>query len=237
MKSSKFSGFCRPFEGLKGLLESKSVCLPQERVVQPAAAVSSPPDDRLLFQQAMADVKRLPRHNHAEPRSEKRKIPDHIPDEDSLILLQLEELVKHGKGFVVSFTPEYVEAQVQDVCPDLTDRLHRGDFSIQGHVDLHGLNVDDARQTMEDFLRSQIAAGKRAVLIIHGRGLSSPDKPVLKSKVHQWLSSGPWRKWVMAYTSARACDGGTGATYVLLRKRPLTRRLRKRCRTWSAKQR
>jgi len=66
------------------------------------------------------------------------------------------------------------------------------------------------------------------VMIIHGRGLSSPSEPVLKTRVFQWLQSGPWRKWVMAFASARWCDGGAGATYVLLRKRPLARRHRKK---------
>jgi DNA-nicking Smr family endonuclease len=71
-------------------------------------------------------------------------------------------------------------------------------------------------------------AGKRSVLIVHGRGLSSPSKPVLKAKVYEWLTSGQWRKWVIAFSSARSYDGGTGATYVLLRQRPLTKRFRKR---------
>jgi DNA-nicking Smr family endonuclease len=66
------------------------------------------------------------------------------------------------------------------------------------------------------------------ILIIHGRGLSSPADPVLKTKVIQWLSTGPWRKWVMAYASARLCDGGAGATYVLLRNRPATKRMKKK---------
>jgi DNA-nicking Smr family endonuclease len=70
--------------------------------------------------------------------------------------------------------------------------------------------------------------GKRALLIIHGRGLSSPVKPILKSKVYLWLTTSPWHKWVIAFTSARACDGGAGATYVLLRQKPLSKRLRKK---------
>jgi DNA-nicking Smr family endonuclease len=70
------------------------------------------------------------------------------------------------------------------------------------------------------------------VLIVHGRGLSSPAKPILKTKVIKWLTSGPWRKWVMAFTSARWCDGGAGATYVLLRKRPVTKRFKKKGRRW-----
>jgi len=77
------------------------------------------------------------------------------------------------------------------------------------------------------FLKEALSSGKRAVLIVHGRGLSSPEEPVLKTKVKEWLTSGRWRKWVMAFTSARACDGATGATYVLLRQRPATRRYRR----------
>jgi DNA-nicking Smr family endonuclease len=87
--------------------------------------------------------------------------------------------------------------------------------------------VEDARNAFEMFLTDSITTGKKAVLIVHGRGLSSPDKPVLKTSVIQWLTCGLWRKWVIAFTSARSCDGGAGATYVLLRQRPMTKRNRK----------
>ncbi|MDP6394410.1 MAG: Smr/MutS family protein [Desulfobacterales bacterium] len=60
-----------------------------------------------------------------------------------------------------------------------------------------------------------------------GCGLSFASKPILKTKVFQWLASEPWRKWVIAFSSARLCDGGAGAAYVLLRQRPVTKRLRK----------
>ena len=59
------------------------------------------------------------------------------------------------------------------------------------------------------------------------QGRSPITHNVLKTKVKEWLTSGPWRKWVIAFTSARACDGGTGATYVLLRQRPATKRYRR----------
>lgn len=69
--------------------------------------------------------------------------------------------------------------------------------------------------------------GKRGVLVIHGRGRSSPSEPVLKKKVIDWLTHGTWRKWVVAYSSARPCDGGAGATYILLRERPVSKRFKK----------
>jgi DNA-nicking Smr family endonuclease len=114
------------------------------------------------------------------------------------------------------------------VNPEIAKRLHQGDFSIQTHIDLHGLRVGEAHEAFEQFLTESLRSGKRAVLIVHGRGLSSPAEPVLKSKVKEWLTLGPWRKWVIAFTSARACDGGAGATYVLLRQRPATKRYRRR---------
>ena len=58
-------------------------------------------------------------------------------------------------------------------------------------------------------------------------GLSSPAEPILKSKVYRWLTTSPWHKWVIAFTSARLCDGGAGATYVLLRRKPIKKRFRK----------
>ncbi|MEJ2222560.1 MAG: Smr/MutS family protein, partial [Desulfobacterales bacterium] len=147
--------------------------------------------------------------------------------DESETLRHLQELVETGKGFVVADTPEYIEGIGYNVNREVAKRLHNGHFSIQGHIDLHGLTVESAREAFEGYLKESIATGKRMVLIIHGRGLSSPAKPILKTKVIEWLTTGRWRKWVMAFTSARLCDGGAGATYVLLRKRPATRRYKK----------
>jgi DNA-nicking Smr family endonuclease len=141
--------------------------------------------------------------------------------------MQLKELISSGTGFIVSLTPEYVEGMAHNVSPEVARRLHEGYFSIQAHIDLHGFGVNSAHQAVDEFLNKSIAEGKRAVLIIHGRGLSSPYEPVLKTKVYQWLTAAPWHKWVIAFTSARLCDGGTGATYILLRQQPLTKRFRK----------
>ena len=87
--------------------------------------------------------------------------------------------------------------------------------------------MTEASEVFENFLRGAVTSGKRAVLIIHGRGLSSPGEPVLKNKVNEWLTRGHWRKWVIAYASAQSYDGGTGATYVLLRHRPVSKRKKK----------
>lgn len=247
-KHSKSPGIFRPFKDLPALLESKSVKLvpslaaksaksrlkttskasKHSKTNDPATDQPAAEDEKELFMEAMADVSPIPQDNRIIHDPAIRPPRGVEPDCEDDTLQQLNKLIESGEGFVVADTPEYIEGTGYNVNPEITKRLHRGDFSIQAHLDLHGMGVEDAGDALEKFLKDAIATGKRAVLIVHGRGLSSPAKPVLKSKVIEWLTCGPWRKWVIAFTSARSFDGGTGATYVLLRQRPVTRSKRKR---------
>jgi DNA-nicking Smr family endonuclease len=232
MKPTKSSsGAFQPFKNLKTLLKRKSVVLqpaPAARPDQPEKDQADDRPDNAVFKEAMADVKRIPQTKHAAPHPPNFRSHQPSTNPDSEPLAQLRNLVEYGTGFVVSLTPEYTEGIARGVNPAIARRLHRGDFSIQDHIDLHGLRVHEARDMVNKFLKESISAGKRSVLIIHGRGLSSRDGPILKTKICQWLTRSPWHKWVIAFTSARLCDGGAGATYVLLRQKPMTKRFRKR---------
>ena len=246
MKTFRSSGAFKPFKELKELLEKKSLipapspvghtkkqvlktCNSQQELSKPDEnMLDKHPCENELFFKEMADVAPIHRRDRIEHRSNSGPPAGPNHDFEYETLLKLKNLVKFGTGFVVADTPEYIEGRGYNVHPEITKRLHRGDFSIQAHIDLHGLGVEDARNAFEIFLKDSITTGKKAVLIVHGRGLSSPDKPVLKTEVVRWLTCGPWRKWVIAFSSARSCDGGAGATYVLLRRRPLTKRYRKR---------
>ncbi len=166
--------------------------------------------------------------NCCRPAITKKQACSSASDEISEVLLHLHHLIEAGEGFHVAKTPEYIEGTGLCVPASYAWRLHRGDFSIQAHIDLHGMNVKEARSAFNAFLKEAVSAGKRAVLIIHGRGLSSPAEPVLKNGVQTWLTSRAWRKWVIAYSSAQSFDGGAGATYVLLRNNPLAGRNRKK---------
>jgi DNA-nicking Smr family endonuclease len=185
-----------------------------------------------LFREAMAGVRPLQgQRSKVAPLDrldESSPLPDTDREEESRILSQLNRLIENGDGFIVENTPEYKEWTGFNVNPWITQRLHRGEFTIQAYIDLHGLDVHQAKSAFETFLREALVTSKHAVLIVHGRGLSSPYEPVLKYKVCEWLTSSRWNKWVVAFSSARLCDGGTGATYVLLRKHPLPKRFRKK---------
>lgn len=98
---------------------------------------------------------------------------------------------------------------------DVTRKLRRGDWSIQGEIDLHGHRREEAREALAAFLRDALKRGWRCVRVVHGKGLGSPGKtPVLKGKVHGWLAQ---KNEVLAFVQARADEGGAGAVVVLLR--------------------
>ena len=98
---------------------------------------------------------------------------------------------------------------------DVLARLRRGQWSIQRHLDLHGLRRDGARDALAHFVRQAERDGLRCVRVVHGKGNGSPGRePVLKEKVKRWLVQ---KEQVLAFTQASAADGGHGALLVLLR--------------------
>ncbi len=222
-------GLSRPFENLDALLKQNSVQVAKSpESASPEKPEPIPPkNDQDLFRDAMADVVPLSRGERRVSAARRVYYDPDDMDFDAESMERLKDLVESGKGFVVADTSEYMEGINHRAHPEILERLHRGDFTVQASIDLHGYNVQSAKESFDDFIKDAIASGKRSVLVVHGRGLSSPKKPVLKTKVKEWLTSGPFRKWVLAFSSARSCDGGAGATYVLLRNRPLTKRHRK----------
>ena len=226
MKPRKSPSSLKSFQELKVVLDTRSLPDYQPKKTEEDGKKTTPGLERELFQKAMEGVKPVQGVERIGKIS-KVNLPEGFKKKDDAeALKRLEDLVNYGTGFNVSDTPEYIEGTGYHVHPEIARRLHQGDFSIQAHIDLHGLRVEDGKEAFEEFLRWAVANDKKGILIVHGRGLSSPSEPVLKNKVIEWLTRGPWRKWVVAYSSARKCDGGAGATYVLLRQRPVSKRLK-----------
>ena len=96
--------------------------------------------------------------------------------------------------------------------------LHEGRFSVQAYLDLHGFIVPDAEDELDEFILDALKKGLSCIKIIHGRGLRSVKGARLKHVVVKRLS-GHFRRDIIAYVTARQCDGGLGALYVLLRKK------------------
>jgi DNA-nicking Smr family endonuclease len=103
----------------------------------------------------------------------------------------------------------------QGIGADVLSRLRRGHWSVQRHLDLHGMTRDVAREALAQFVRHAERDGLRCVRIVHGKGNGSPGRePVLKGKVRAWLVQ---KNEVIAFAQAPAPEGGHGAVLVLLR--------------------
>ena len=123
-----------------------------------------------------------------------------------------------GERFAVERLGERSEGLAAGIDRRHLVRLRRGEVPVELRVDLHGLAAAEARRRLAAELARAQAAGLRCVLVVHGRGLHSEGPAVLREGVAEWLSAGPLAARVMAFASARPADGGSGATYVLLRR-------------------
>jgi DNA-nicking Smr family endonuclease len=174
--------------------------------------------------QAFADVTRMPARNRAvatQPRP--AAIPRHrIADEQEA--LQLSKYGAEPSPHSWDIGQELEGEQTflrQGLGSDILTKLRRSHWTIQGVLDLHGMTTDEAHDTLADFLVDARTRGWRCVRIIHGKGLTSPNRePVLKGKVRRWLMQ--WDD-VLAYCEAARNAGGGGAVVVLLRGRSTTK--------------
>jgi DNA-nicking Smr family endonuclease len=170
--------------------------------------------ERSLFQRAAGKVQPLAKqgrvHHPPEPVApvaaqrqldDERVMKESISDEfDVSTLLETDEALSYRRP---------------GVGIDVARKLRRGEWSIQGEVDLHGFRIEEAREALAAFLRESVRQGLRCVRVVHGKGLGSPGKtPVLKGKVHGWLVQ---KNEVLAFVQARGDEGGAGAVIVLLR--------------------
>ena len=111
-------------------------------------------------------------------------------------------------------TDEALSFRRPGIGTDVTRKLRRGEWSIQGQLDLHGLRREDAREALSLFIKDATKVGWRCVRVVHGKGLGSLGKtPVLKGRVQSWLIQ---KQEVLAFVQARPAQGGAGAVVVLL---------------------
>ncbi len=96
-------------------------------------------------------------------------------------------------------------------------RLKRGQVGVELRLDLHGQTQAQAHQRLQTFVADAASSGCRCVLIVTGKGLETGG--TLRHMVPRWLNEEPNRPRVVAFTPAQPRDGGTGALYVLLRRR------------------
>ncbi len=168
-------------------------------------------DDKATFREAMRGVKRLSHTKRITPPPKKEyfRQPPIEPDnnDDDFIFSDYEKL-----------DPVASEDLIQYTCGGLQHKiirnLRQGQYNIEAILDLHGMTVNEAKNSLSQFLASCKHKGVRHVLMIHGKGRGN-SKPILKNKLNHWLRQ---THDVLAFCSAMTKDGGSGALYVLLRR-------------------
>ncbi|MBK1735889.1 hypothetical protein CKO15_11495 [Halorhodospira abdelmalekii] len=191
---------------------------PHERARHEAPNAAATDPEAELFRAAVVDARPLP-NDRADTR---RRRPPPRPlqfeaDEQRVLDELLAEPADPSRvesGDELSFCRPGVQRRV-------IQRLRRGHYSPEAHLDLHGQTRRQAHASLSGFLKAAQQRGIRCVRIVHGKGRGSRSgTSVIKSAVDGWLRR---RDEILAFASAPPRDGGTGALYVLLRapaKRP-----------------
>ena len=165
-----------------------------------------------LFREAVRDVK--PLATPARVPSARRKPPARakFTAADRAMVL-VESLQGLGDGEMLD-TGDEIQFRRPGVQDGVLRKLKRGEYRVEDVCDLHGLRVAEAKAVLREFLAESLGRRLRCVRIIHGKGNGSGNRgPVLKTAVNLVLrKTAP----VLAFTSARRVDGGTGAINVLL---------------------
>ena len=183
---------------------------------RPLRAEQNPPAD-LDLTRAFADVAPLPSGNRARhAKAPASAIPaKRLADEADALAASREGGDASPGSWDAGLEVEAEQTfRRSGLGADVVAKLRRGHWAVQAELDLHGHTSDEAHAAMALFLAEARSHGWRCVRVIHGKGLSSPNRePVLKGKVRRWLAL---RNDVLAYSEAPRHGGGSGAVLVLL---------------------
>ena len=100
-------------------------------------------------------------------------------------------------------------------------------------IDLHGLTLDEANKTIENFINKAFSENINKLIIVTGKGLHSEnekdpyvskDLSILKYSVPEFISNNAsLMSMINEITDAKIEDGGAGAFYVYLKKNKFTK--------------
>lgn len=175
-------------------------------------------EEARVFRAAMSDVTPLPppaQHGDALP-APRRRPRRHAPIAESepfgeVVIAAADD----APGVATPSAADPLSFRRPGVRDQTLRQLRRGRYPVEDELDLHGMSQSSARDELAEFIAASRRAGLRCVRVVHGKGYRSGARgPVLKVAVNTWLRR---HADVLAFTSARVIDGGTGAVYVLLR--------------------
>ena len=106
---------------------------------------------------------------------------------------------------------------------DVSRALSRRKLVPEATIDLHGMTLAAAERAVTRFLERVSSQDLRVVLVVTGKGLRREGERTIDGRIRAefvgWLNRGDNRDRVRAVRAAHAHHGGTGAFYLLLRRR------------------
>ena len=116
------------------------------------------------------------------------------------------------------------------------EKLHNKDFEFTQkeikktkRIDLHGYSLEDANLTIEKFINDSYLNGVSKIIVVTGKGLHSnvekdpyvsKDFGILKHSVPEYIKNKTdLMKKIIEINEASITDGGSGAFYILLKKK------------------
>lgn len=170
-------------------------------------------DEYGAFREAVGPVRPVRNDRVVVERPRPRPVPRKREEDERAVV---DELLSHPWDPAALETGEELLHARPGIQHRVLRRLRRGQYSVGAELDLHHMNAEAAQSALADFIDESRGRLLTCVKVIHGKGLRSrAGGPVLKRLVSHWLRRHPA---VMAFASARANDGGTGAVYVLLKR-------------------
>ncbi len=115
--------------------------------------------------------------------------------------------------------------QLNNIDGSLAKRFRRCELPVEAILDLHGKTENEAYSAVDEFIRRAYLQHKRCVIIITGKGLNQDEQDIfstrgkLKERTPQWLNSEELRPLVLGFIHPTERLGGSGALYILLRKK------------------
>ena len=205
----------KSFQELKAIRQqlAEAQARAAQAAAQRAAAEKKARADQSLFVRAIGPTQPLRAHGRVvHPPAPVAPEPRQRALDEQAVLR--ESLSDEFDASTLLHVDEHLSFRRPGIGTDVTAKLRRGHWAVQGQIDLHGLRVDEAREALSAFVRDATRTGLRCVRIVHGKGLGSPGRaPVLKAKVHGWLIQ---KQEVLAFVQAKPLEGGAGALLVLL---------------------
>ena len=176
-----------------------------------------------LFRRALSDAEPLTGRRRMKPVDPPAQAPSAKPARNQKKGARLGAPVPRAAAPVASPPPapavETGRGALAGIDRRTTERLRRGKLAIEARLDLHGRFQEDAHGALNRFIVDSAGAGRRVVLVITGKGRVSEGGGVLRKNVPHWLRLAPCGPLVLAAVPAQPQHGGSGALYVMLRRK------------------